>query len=297
MIKETKTILSRIIGENIEILIVLKDDDLIVMADSSQLELVLINLATNAMDAMQDGGSLIIRTERVELDNKFIKTHGYGKPGPYAFLSIEDSGQGIDEETRARIFEPFFTTKEVGKGTGLGLSIVFGIIRQHDGYINLSSEPGRGTTFNLYLPLIKSTVKEEKETIFPTSKKGTETILLTEDDVLVRELIREVLTGAGYIVVDAKDGEDALRVFNENKKNIQLLILDVVMPKKNGKEVYEKIKATNPDIKAIFISGYDANIFYKKGILEEGFNFIQKPVLPDELLKKVREVLDKGSIK
>jgi CheY-like chemotaxis protein len=257
----------------------------------------LINLATNAMDAMPDGGSLIIKTERVELDNEFIKAYGYGLPGPYALISVKDTGEGMNGKTKERLFEPFFTTKEVGKGTGLGLSIVFGIIRQHDGYIKIYSEPGRGTKFDFYLPLIKSTVKEEKETASPVVKKGTETILLTEDDVLVRELIREVLTGVGYNVVEAKDGEDALRVFNENKKNIQLLILDVVMPNKNGKEVYEEIKATNPAIKAIFISGYDSNLFFKKGILEEGFNFMQKPVLPDELLKKVREVLDKRSIK
>jgi CheY-like chemotaxis protein len=292
IIRGVKNILSRIIGEDIELSIVLTNENLIAMADSSQMEQILMNLATNARDAMPNGGSIIISTSRVEIDNEFIKIHGYGKPGSYALISIEDTGYGIDEETKKRIFEPFFTTKEVGKGTGLGLSMVYGIIKQHDGYINLYSQTGIGTTFKMYVPLIQSKIKDIEQTAFPFLKGGDETVLIAEDDVQVRELTKEVLVEFGYKVIEAKDGVDAVKVFNENKDEIQLLILDVVMPKKNGKEAYDEIKDVRPEVKAIFISGYTEDMIYKKGILEEGLNFTSKPILPDELLRKVREVLD-----
>jgi CheY-like chemotaxis protein len=284
--------LDKLIGDNIELSTVLTDEDLTISADSYQLEKVLMNLAENAMDTMQDGGSLIIRTESFELDNKFIEAHGYGKLGPYALLSVEDSGQGIDEETKARIFEPFFSTKEVGKGAGLGLSIVYGIIKQHEGYINVYSELGKGTTFKIYLPLSKPTDEAIKEVASHTINGGIETVLVAENDTDVREMIKEVLKGFGYRVLEAENGEKAIRVFHENREEIQLLILDVIMPKKNGKEVFNEIRKVSPDIKAIFTSGYDINVIYKKGFLEEEHNFVSKPILPDELLRKVREVLD-----
>ncbi len=293
IIRGVKSILSRIIGEDIDLSIVLSDQDLIAMADSTQMEQVLMNLATNARDAMPNGGSLVISTNRVELDNEFIKVHGYGKPGAYALITIEDTGYGIDGETEKRIFEPFFTTKEVGKGTGLGLSMVYGIINQHDGHINLYSKPGIGTTFKIYLPLIQSKIEETERKDFPVLKGGEETVLIAEDDVQVRELTKEVLIGYGYKVIEAKDGVDAVQIFNENKDEVKLLILDVIMPKKNGKEAYDEIKDIRPEVKAIFISGYTADMIHKKGILEEGLNFISKPILPDELLRKIREVLDK----
>ena len=293
IIQRLEKLLSRLIGEDIELSVVLTDKDLTVMADSSQIDQVLMNLATNAQDAMPEGGSLTIKTECVQLDYEFIKRHGFNKPGHYALLSVEDTGTGMDEKTREKIFEPFFTTKEVGKGTGLGLAMVYGIVKQHDGYINVYSEPDRGTIFKIYLPLIKSTIEEEKEAILPMIERGTETVLLAEDNAQVRELIREVLTGFGYTVLEAKDGEEAIQVFYENREKIQLLILDVIMPKRNGKEVYDEIKMVRPDIEAIFMSGYDANIIYKKNIVEERFDFIPKPILPDELLRKVRKVLDK----
>jgi CheY-like chemotaxis protein len=198
----------------------------------------------------------------------------------------------MDIKTRDRIFEPFYTTKEVGKGTGLGLAMVYGIIKQHDGYINVYSEPGKGTTFKIYLPLIRSKIEEEKTADHYIMKRGTETILVAEDDTQVRDLTKHILEGFGYQVMEAEDGEEAMRVFNENKDRIQLLILDVVMPKKNGKEVYDEITKIRPDIKAIFTSGYNAEIIHKKGILEKGLGFITKPFSPQELLKKVREVLD-----
>jgi two-component system cell cycle sensor histidine kinase/response regulator CckA len=292
IIKDMESLLLRVIGEDIELSTVLTDTHLTIMADSTQIDQILLNLATNAQDAMPKGGSLIIRTDRVELNGEYTRTYGYGKPGPYALLSVEDTGTGMAEDIRGRIFEPFFTTKEVGKGTGLGLSMVYGIVKQHDGYINVYSAPGRGTTFKILLPLIQLKVKKIKPENLQNVKGGTETILIVEDDKQVRSLLKEILTNAGYHIIEAVDGDDAVEVFQKNKDNVHLLILDVIMPKKNGKEVYNEIKKVRSDMKVIFISGYSADIIYKKGILEVGMNFISKPVSPDDLLTKVRNVLD-----
>jgi CheY-like chemotaxis protein len=271
----------------------LTEEDLTVMADSGQIEQVLMNLATNARDAMPDGGSLTVETEIVELDEEYIKTHGYGEPGMYALISVTDTGAGIDEKTKERIFEPFFTTKEVGKGTGLGLAMVYGIIKQHNGYINVYSEVGKGTTFKIYLPLIKTEVKDKKPEVRPSSIGGTETILLAEDDADVRKFTKHILEEFGYKVIDAENGEDAINKFMENRDKIEILILDIVMPKKNGREVYEEIKKVKPEIKALFMSGYTANVIHEQGILEEGLNFVLKPISPTVLLRKIREVLEK----
>jgi PAS domain S-box-containing protein len=292
IIKNMGSLLLRVIGEDIELSTVLTETNLTIMADGSQIDQILMNLATNAQDAMPKGGSFIIRTDRVEINGEFIKTYGYGKLGVYALLSVEDTGTGMDEKTRERIFEPFFTTKEVGKGTGLGLSMVYGIVKQHDGYINVYSEPGRGTTFKILLPLVQSKVEELRPDNFTKVKGGTETILIGEDDTQVRNLLKEVLSNAGYHIIEAVDGDDVIEVFHKNKENIHLLILDVIMPKKNGKEVYAEIKKIKSDMKVIFVSGYSADILHKKGILEVGLNFISKPVSPDELLTKLRDVLD-----
>jgi signal transduction histidine kinase len=292
LIKEMHKLLSRIIGEDIELSTVLSDKELNTMADSTQIDQVLMNLATNARDAMPKGGNLIISTDYIQLDNGFIRAHGYGKPGHYAILSFEDTGTGIDEKTKKRIFEPFFTTKDVGKGTGLGLAMVYGIIKQHNGYINLYSEPGKGTTFKLYLPLIESKPEDKQHEVSPLAKTGTETILICEDDLHVRGLMKEILEKAGYEIIEAGDGEDSISIFNQHKDRLHLLILDVVMPKKNGKEVYDEIKKAKPDIKVIFVSGYSADIIHKKGIMEEGMEFISKPISPGDFLAKVRDVLD-----
>jgi CheY-like chemotaxis protein len=222
-----------------------------------------------------------------------MKTHGLDEPGRYALISMTDTGIGLDEMARQRIFEPFFTTKEIGKGTGLGLAIVYGIIKQHNGYITVYSEPEKGTTFNIYLPLIESPVEKAsmKEVIAPIG--GTETILLTEDNDEVRALITHVLQELGYTVIEAVDGEDAISKFEENKARIALAILDIIMPKKSGKEASDAIKNIKPDAKVLFISGYTADIITKVGINEEGEYFIQKPISPQSLLDKVREILDK----
>ena len=293
IIKDVEKLLLMVIGEDIELRTTLSEENIVVMADPGQIEQVLVNLATNSRDVMPDGGYLTITTELVELDEEFLKTIKYKKPGRYALISVADTGAGMDEKTAGRIFEPFFTTKEVGRGTGLGLSIVYGIIEQHNGYINVDSKIGEGTTFKIYLPVIKSDVEEKNPSAITIPKGGTEAILLAEDDEEVRKLTKTVLDGFGYKVIEAVDGEDAIKKFMEDKDKIQLLILDVVMPKKNGKEAYDEIKKTKPNIKALFTSGYAKDIIHRKGFLEEGFSFISKPVSPRELLRKVREVLDK----
>lgn len=287
-----KKMLARIIGEDIELVITQKDKDPIVTADYGQIEQVLMNLATNAKDVMSDGGRLTVKTLIVELDDRHKKSYGYGEPGRYALLSVTDTGAGMDEETREKIFEPFYTTKEIGKGTGLGLSIVYGIVKQHNGYIDVDSEPGKGSTFKIYLPLTEPGVEKTEKIVLPPPAGGTETILVAEDEAQVRKLVKEVLEGAGYTVIEAEDGKDAVNKFMENKDKIQMLMLDVIMPHKNGKEVYEEIKKINPAIKSIFTSGYTADIVHKKGIFDKKFNYISKPVAPSDLLRKIREVLN-----
>ena len=242
------------------------------MADAGQIEQVLMNLAANARDAMPEGGTLTIETGTAELDMDFLKIHEYGKPGMYAMITVTDTGHGMDENTRQRIFEPFFTTKEVGKGTGLGLSMVYGIIKQHSGYINCYSEQGKGTTFRIYLPLIKEEAKEAKAAAegYTALTGGTETILLAEDEEEVRKLMKLVLEEAGYKVIEAVDGQEALEKFRENKDSIDLLLLDVIMPKINGKGVYEEAKKIKPDVKALFqavilLTSYTNKAFLKRG--------------------------------
>ncbi|MCL4490846.1 MAG: ATP-binding protein [Nitrospirae bacterium] len=291
-IKKVEKLLLRLIREDIELKTIFADMDLTIMADSAQIEQVLMNLCTNARDAMPEGGLLTIESGLVELDEEYLKTHACGRPGKYALISVADTGSGMDEKTRERIFEPFFTTKEPGKGTGLGLSIVYGIIKQHNGHINVYSELCKGTTFKIYLPLIRSKVAETQPITLSSLEGGTETILVAEDDKEVRKLSKDVLECFGYKVIETGDGEDTINRFKENEDKIQLLVLDVIMPKKNGREVYEEIRKIRPDIKVLFMSGYTADIINSKGILEKGANFISKPVSSHEFLRKVREVLD-----
>lgn len=295
IIKVTEGILLRIIGEDVEFKTSLTDKDYLVMADIGQIEQILMNLATNARDAMPGGGLLTISTDVVELDNDFIKIHSYGEAEKCAVMAFSDTGVGMDEKTRERIFEPFFTTKEVGKGTGLGLAIVYGIVKQHNGYINVSSEPGKGTTFRIYLPVIKPVAEEIKPEILtvPVPIQGTETILIAEDEAEVRNLVNAVLEGAGYKTITAVDGEDAVKKFMKNRDKIQLLLFDVIMPGKSGKEAYNVIRKKRPGIKVLFTSGYSEDMVDKKIILKEGLNFISKPLSPTDLLRKVREILDK----
>ena len=293
LIKRMEKLLVRLISENIELRTVIEERELVVTADIVQIEQVIINLATNARDAMPDGGTLTIEARSQKLNREFIKAHGYGKPGTYAVISVSDTGLGMDEKTRQRIFEPFFTTKEVGKGTGLGLSIVYGIIKQHNGFINVYSEVGKGTTFRVYLPMGRGVAGKAKAAELAAPVTGTETVLVAEDDASVRSLLKKLLETFGYKVIEAADGEEAVQRYMENKDNIRLLILDVIMPKKSGKEAYEQIREVSPGIKTLFMSGYTADVIQTKWIVEKGLDFVSKPISPTDFLRKIREVLDK----
>ncbi len=293
LIRGMDKLLQRVIGEDIELQSTLSDKDLFVMVDPGQIEQVFMNLITNARDAMPNGGLLSIRTEKVQINEEYGKTHDIEKTGAYALVSITDTGLGMDEKTRQRIFEPFFTTKEMGRGTGLGLSLVYGIVKQHNGNVYVYSEPGKGTTFKIYLPLVKSPVSQQTIAQVIIPKGGTETMLVAEDNEDVRLLTKKVLEQFGYKVIEAVDGEDAINKFEENKECIQLVLLDVIMPKKSGKEAGDEIKKIKPDAKILFISGYTADIIHKRGILEERTDFISKPVTPQVLLAKIREILDR----
>lgn len=288
----------RLLGEDIEINTNLFNGELPVFVDAGQIGQVLMNLYTNARDAMPKGGLLTIRTDIANLSAEYVNINGLHKPGMYAIVSVTDTGSGINEDIRDKIFEPFFTTKEIGKGTGLGLSIAYGIVKQHNGLINVYGENGKGTTFKIFLPFASDEIKNMESEDTVDDKKvakynGAETILIAEDDEAVRSLAQHVLEENGYKTLAARDGDEAVVKFRESNDNIQLLILDLIMPKKNGKEAYDEIRQLRPDIKAIFISGYTAEAIRKKGIFQDDIDFISKPALPSTLLCKVREVLDK----
>jgi PAS domain S-box-containing protein len=284
--------LSKIIGEDIELKILPAGGPLPILADVGQIEQVLMNLAANARDAMPDGGSLLIRVEETLVDAGFVASHGYGQEGHYAMLTASDTGAGIDTVKLGHIFEPFFTTKEVGKGTGLGLAIVYGIIKQHHGFINVYSEQGKGTTFRVYLPLTGLPSEERSYEMAPLPRGNGETILLAEDNEDIRNFFHDLLTGNGYLVMEAVDGVEAVEQFRQHGDEIQLFLLDVIMPRKNGKEAIDEIRAVKPDAKALFMSGYTADIISRKGILTEGLELISKPFSPHALLAKIREVLN-----
>ncbi|MFZ3046195.1 MAG: PAS domain S-box protein [Desulfatirhabdiaceae bacterium] len=287
-------ILVRIIRENIDFTLDLADRPLMVLADAGQIEQVLINLAVNARDAMPEGGRLTIGTRIQELDDKYVAAYGYGKPGKYALFTVTDTGKGMDEETQKNIFEPFFTTKGIGEGTGLGLSISFGIIKQHSGYIQVYSEPGQGTVFKIYLPITEEEALLDKmaEATVPI-KTGNETVLVAEDDAALRQLARIVLESFGYSVILAEDGEDAITKFMENRERISLVFLDMIMPKRSGKEASVAIRKISPQIKILFASGYSMDIINNKESTEVSVDFIHKPFQRKELLMKVREILDR----
>jgi PAS domain S-box-containing protein len=293
IVKKIHTMLVRIIGEDIELKSMLANTKLPVLVDPAQIDQVLLNLVTNARDAMPDGGYLVINTEEIYIDNRYAEANLIDSPGKYAVLTVSDTGTGMDQKTRENIFEPYFTTKEVGKGTGLGLAMVFGIVKQHGGNIKVYSEPGRGTSFRVYLPMVKTAVGERLETDKPVPSGSGETILIAEDDAQVRKIIRMFLHESGYVTIEAENGDEAVRKFKENMEKTSLLLLDVIMPLKNGREAYEEIRKIKPEAKAIFMSGYTDDIISRKGILADGLEFISKPISPYALMRKVREVLDR----
>ncbi len=292
IIRQVEIFLKRVIGADVELRTFMKQKTLTVNADSGQIEQVLMNLATNARDAMPTGGVFTIETDTIMVDDDSLKVLGLGKQGVYAVVLVSDTGEGMDETTRKRIFEPFFTNKEEGRGTGLGLSIVYGIIQQHNGLINVYSEPEKGTCFKIYLPLAQTPAGARHTLDISAPGGGIETVLVAEDDAKVRELSQQVLQEFGYTVITAENGEEAVLKFMEQKDHIQLVILDVVMPRMSGSAVYQEIRKIQPDIKALFLSGYTADAVHIQHFIAEGISFIQKPVSPNDFLKKVREVLD-----
>lgn len=296
IVRNVGKLLRRVIGEDIQLITTLSSEPVTVNVDIGQIGQVLINLATNARDAMPAGGVLTVETSRIELDGLFVKTHGYGAPGPYALMTVTDTGLGMCEEIRKKIFDPFFTTKETGKGTGLGLSIVYGIVKQHNGYINVYSEPGNGTAFRIYFPVVALSHETEPETApLPPPSGGTETVLVAEDDPHVRTLVESILKQAGYEIILAEDGQYAVEKFRANPEEIRLVIMDIVMPRKNGMEALREIKLLQPDVKVLFCSGYTADFIQSRGGLDENAELIMKPVMPSELLRKVREMLDRNT--
>ena len=295
-VRSMEGLLRRLIGEDVELRCSYHLEKATVLADSGQMGQVLMNLATNARDAMPGGGVLSMETSAVTVGRDDSGAADAGmEPGRYALLTVSDSGTGIQEEIVERIFEPFFTTKGVGQGTGLGLSIVYGIVTQHSGHVHVRSKPGEGTVFSVYLPLLESAhaVPVEEGAAGRTGfAAGTETILLAEDDDMVRRFVATVLAERGYGVIEARDGEEALRTFHARGDTVDLLLLDVVMPGMNGKAVYDSVERMRPGVKAIFMSGYTADIIHRKGIQEEGVHFISKPIIQQELMTKIRELLD-----
>jgi two-component system cell cycle sensor histidine kinase/response regulator CckA len=294
VVMDTENMLRRLVREDIDFRVTLTDRKMIVNADRGQMGQVLINLVTNAVDAMPDGGMLSIDVGSFVMDDLLVKTSGYGRPGSYASITVTDSGCGMDAETEKKVFEPFFTTKEVGKGTGLGLSIVYGIVKQHDGFISVESGKNAGTKFHIFLPLEKTDtlVAASTKSHALLSASGRETILLAEDDKNVRSMNAMAYEDAGYRVIEAVDGEDAVAKFLEHMETIDLLVFDVIMPRKDGKTAYEEIRKTSPDMKVLFMSGYTKDIVITKGVLEEEVFFISKPFKPYELLKLTRDILD-----
>ncbi len=287
-----EVMLRRLIPEHIEVRMQVGGEELSVLADSGQIEQVIMNLAVNARDAMVKGGILSISTDRIILDQEFVSAHGYGVPGSYALITVADTGVGMDEKTRDRIFEPFFTTKEPGKGTGLGLAMVYGIVKQHSGFINCYSELGHGTVFRLYLPLIDVPTPSQSIEVDDTVHGGEETLLLVEDDAVIRDMVRELLQDFGYRVITAVDGVDAVEKFQAAAGSVALIIMDVIMPRMNGRDAYQAIAAISPGAKVIFMSGYTADIITDTLTMGDPRHFVSKPIKINELLARVRELLD-----
>jgi PAS domain S-box-containing protein len=293
IIEGVEKIVMSLVGQDIKLETVLAEPSLAVMADTHHMEQALINLTTNARDSMPGGGILRISGEEVLIDSEFIRENGFGKPGRYGMLSVSDTGSGMDEATRQRIFEPFFTTKAPGMGTGLGLSTVYGIVKQHGGYLDVRSEPGEGSTFSIYLPVVRLQEREDTKAPAVSVRGGDETVLVAEDDGAVRKITKDVLERFGYTVLEAEDGEEAVEVFMKHKDDVQLLLLDVVMPRMSGREAYDRIIKTRPGIKALFTSGHVSEVVNRE-VIGSGLEFLPKPASPRQLVRKVREVLDKG---
>ncbi|HEX8138035.1 MAG TPA: response regulator [Pyrinomonadaceae bacterium] len=293
IVDEMDRMLRRLIGADIDLVTILEPHLGHIRADPGQIEQIMMNLVVNARDAMPRGGKLTIETKNVYLDRAYAQIHLSARPGPYVMLAVSDTGEGMDSMTREQIFEPFFTTKEKGKGTGLGLSMVYGIVKQSGGNVWVYSEPGRGTTFKIYLPQVDEGVSTEAGmTEAERTARGVETVLMVDDDDALRELIAETLESEGYTVLAARNGQEALELCARRDKPVDLLITDVVMPELSGRELAERLTARCDEIKVLYMSGYTDDAVVRHGVLEEGAFFLQKPFTLDALTRKVRAVLD-----
>ncbi len=284
--------LKRLIGEDIDLLWYPKQHLWSVKIDPSQIDQILANLCVNARDAIKDVGKITIETDNILLDRDYCRQHKGFRPGEFVLINVSDNGCGMDKETLNKLFEPFFTTKRIGEGTGLGLATVYGIIKQNNGFINVYSEPGQGTTFKLYIPRHEKLQYEEPAVAKEKSQKGVETILLVEDEKAILQMVKKMLERLGYTVLAANTPEQAMQIANSSKINIDLLITDVVMPSMNGRELTQKILKAVPNVKCLYMSGYTRNVIAHRGILGRGMNFINKPFSRMDISLKIREILD-----
>ncbi len=297
VLRETSDMLRRLLGEDVQVEFVPAADLWSVRADPTQIGQVIVNLATNARDAMPSGGRITLETANIQLDSAYSMLHAGCPPGRYVMLAVTDTGTGMDAETRSHIFEPFFTTKPAGKGTGLGLSTVYGIVKQSGGYIWVYSEPGQGTAFKIYLPATAA----PPEIVAGAARavadpRGSETILVVEDEAPVRALVHDYLEAHGYHVLQADSGVEALQCLSATATGVSLLITDVIMPGMSGPELAEQIRKLSPQIKILYISGYTETTALQRGVLQAGAQFLQKPFRPADLARKVRELLDEGTV-
>jgi two-component system cell cycle sensor histidine kinase/response regulator CckA len=291
--KETLSLLRNVIGERIEIQLQLAQDLSVIWADPGQIEQVLMNLSLNARDAMPDGGRLLVETQNVWVGEDYQRAHPYALPGNYVLLRVLDTGVGMDTETLTHIFEPFFTTKEIGRGTGLGLATVYGIVKQHKGFVDVDSTPGQGTAFRVYLPLGNGPAEISEKPAFFTMRGGSECILIAEDNDDLRDAAQEILQSLGYRVIAAKDGEEAVRIFEQQSEAIDLVFLDVVMPKLNGTDAYLRMVTRKPGLPVLFTTGYASEVSLVPMTTREKAKVLQKPYGSQYLAQKLREKLDK----
>lgn len=298
VVRDMEKMLKRLIGEDIQLVTSLSPELVRIKADQGQIEQVVLNLAVNARDAMPEGGELTLHTSNFHMDEEFVSRYPYPVlAGDYVRFTVNDNGVGMDAATRARVFEPFFTTKEKGKGTGLGLSMVYGVVKQSGGYIDVTSEPGVGTYFNIYLPRAENAADSQKpfSELCVAALKGNETVLLVEDETSLRTLSRHLLELCGYQVLEAENGSAALKISEDNSRNIDLLLTDVVMPGMSGRVLADQITTQRPEIRIVYMSGYTGQTVGQHGVLAEGSFFLPKPFTRESLAAKVREALDADS--